>query len=129
MFEKVEILQMAQAMASHAALRQNAIARNIANADTPGYAARDVAAFAETYAALRTDLRATRTGHLGAAGGDRTVAIALREEPGTRAPNGNSVSLEGEMVKAVEVKRQHDLALAIYRNAIGILRSSLGRGR
>lgn len=127
MFEKLAILQIAQAMASHAALRQSAVAQNIANADTPGYAARDVAPFAETYeAASRGAMRATRAEHLEA--GDATrAAISLRGEPGTMSPNGNSVSLEDEMVRAVEVKRQHELALAIYKTSLGVLRTSLGR--
>lgn len=127
MFEKLEIMQMAQAMASHAALRQNAVSQNIANADTPGYAARDVASFADTYAAADgASLGATRAGHIGAR--DRfSASIVERPQPGTRSPNGNSVSLEAEMVKGVEVKRQHDLALAIYKSSMGVLRTSLGR--
>ncbi|PKP69753.1 MAG: hypothetical protein CVT82_09280 [Alphaproteobacteria bacterium HGW-Alphaproteobacteria-4] len=127
MFEKVAILQIAQAMASHAAQRQGAISQNIANADTPGYAARDIAPFAEAYAAATgAAMRATRPEHLASAGAAR-AAVSLRSEAGTPSPNGNSVSLEGEMVKAVEVKRQHDLALAIYKTSLGVLRSGLGR--
>ncbi|MDP1669196.1 FlgB family protein [Phaeovulum sp.] len=127
MFEKLVILEVARAMASHAALRQNAVSQNIANADTPGYAARDVAPFAEVYAAASGGtMRATRSAHL--PGGSAAAAmISPRREPGTMSPNGNSVSLEDEMVKAVEVKRQHDLALAIYKTSLGVLRSSLGR--
>lgn len=49
MFNKIEVMQMAQAMATHAGLRQTAVSQNIANADTPGYKARDVAEFAATY--------------------------------------------------------------------------------
>lgn len=128
MFENLAILQIAQDMASHAALRQNAVSQNIANADTPGYAARDVEPFAETYAAASSGsaLRATRAQHLHA-GGIANAEISLRNETGTMSPNGNSVSLEDEMVKAVEVKRQHDLALAIYKTSLGVLRTSLGR--
>ncbi|MBW6505393.1 MAG: FlgB family protein [Rhodobacteraceae bacterium] len=127
MFEKVAILQIAQAMASHAALRQSAISQNIANADTPGYAARDVAPFAETYAATSGGaMRANRPEHMAAQGNARAT-VSLRSENGSMSPNGNSVSLEDEMVKAVEVKRQHDLALAIYKTSLGVLRSGLGR--
>ena len=130
MFEKIEVMQMAQAMASHAATRQNAVAQNIANADTPGYRARDVVSFADTYqAAGGIALRATRDGHLG--GGDTPAKpdMITRADPGVQSPNGNTVSLETEMVKGIEVKRQHDLALAIYQTSMGVLRTSLGRGR
>jgi len=127
MFESLAILQIAQAMASHAALRQNAISQNIANADTPGYAARDVAPFAESYRdATGGAMQASRARHL-RGGGGRHAAVSLRSETGTMSPNGNSVSLENEMVQAADVKRQHDLALAIYKTSLGLLRSSLGR--
>lgn len=124
MFGKIELMDMAQAMARHAAQRQNVIAGNVANADTPGYKARDLSSFAESYRA-DTSLRGTRAGHITEAAA-RTEA-RIRTEPGTASPNGNTVSLEDEMVRGLEVKRQHDLALTIYKTSLGILRTSLGR--
>ncbi len=125
MFEKLELVRMAQAMAAHAGARQGEIARNIANADTPGFKARDLPPFAEVYEAPE-GLRATRPGHLapGEASGAEAVA---RHSRSAASPNGNTVSLESEMVAAVEVQQQHEMALAIYRNASDILRASLGR--
>lgn len=129
MFEKLEITRMAQAMAAHAGMRQGALAQNVANADTPGYRARDMPDFAETYRAQGDSLapRTTRPSHLQA--NERSPQLIIRPQTGGSAPNGNSVSLESEMVKAVEVKQQHDMALAIYRSTGDILRSALGRGR
>ncbi|MEZ5684464.1 MAG: FlgB family protein [Paracoccaceae bacterium] len=127
MFEKLEIFQMAQAMASHAAVRQGAINQNIANADTPGYRARDIASFAESYEAEgAAPMRATRAGHLE---GGRAMHSELREREdiSEMSPDGNSVSLEEEMVRAVDVKRQHDLALSIYKSSLNVMRTSLGR--
>lgn len=128
MFEKPEVLAIASSLAAHAAARQAMIAENVANADTPGYRARDLPAFSMLYQEVdATPLRATRAGHLGATGGGVTLAAPDQTRRGTMAPNGNSVSLEGEMVKAAEVKREHDLALAIYGKSLAILRASLGR--
>ncbi len=127
MFEKLEIMQMAQAMASNASLRQTAVTQNIANADTPGYVARDVATFADTYESDdAAGLRKTRSGHIGA---DTTYSaeIRARADQSSMSPNGNAVSLEEEMVSSVNAKRQHDLALTIYKTSMGILRTSLGR--
>ncbi|WP_149141782.1 FlgB family protein [Gemmobacter caeruleus] len=125
MFEKLEIVRMAQSLAVHAGARQAQIARNIANADTPGFKAQDLAPFAESYGAAPSAMRATRPGHFAADGStplaeERLLATAS-------SPDGNSVSLEQEMVRAVEVRQQHEMALAIYRNSSSILRSSLGR--
>ncbi len=132
MFEKLEIFRQAHAMAQHASARQTAIARNVANADTPGYRAVDLAPFAETYRAERGsfDLRTTRSGHVPsstAVGGGQHPE--LRPVLGATAPNGNDVSVEAEMMRAADVRASHDMALSIYQNAIGILRTSLGRGR
>lgn len=128
MFEKPEVLTIASSLAAHAAARQSAIARNVANADTPGYRAQDLPDFAETYRADdAAPLRRTRAGHVGAAPGAVLPAMAERIGGGTMSPNGNSVSLETEMVKAADVKREHDLALAIYGKSLAILRASLGR--
>ena len=126
MFEKLEITAMAQAMASHAGARLGAISQNMANADTPGYKARDVADFTTVWEAGNGGaMRSTRTGHLGSDA--QTMTAVAISGSGASAPNGNSVSLEGEMVKAVEVRQQHDMALAIYRNTSDIIRASLGR--
>lgn len=126
MFEKLEILNTAQGLAKHAAARQSVLARNIANADTPGYRARDLVSFAETYQnAQGFETRATRQGHLAAAPTAQAEARIVQDAE--RAPNGNSVTLETEMTKAIEAKRHHDLALTVYRTALGVLRSSIGR--
>lgn len=126
MFDKPEILRMAAMSAANAASRLGAIGRNIANADTPGYRATDLKGFAETYRGQgELALNATRPGHLGGATDPARVArIAIA---GHLSPNGNNVSLEGEMMRAAVVRKDHDLALSIYRSSLGILRTSLGR--
>ncbi len=128
MFEKLEIMQIAQSMARHAALRQSAVTQNIANADTPGYKAKDVTSFADTYQTeARTPLRTSRVGHIGVAGSFE-ARVTTQAGSAATSPNGNSVSLEDEMVKGADIKRQHDLALTIYKTSLGLLRSSIGRG-
>lgn len=109
MHTDLNVFRLAHAMAVHAGKRQAVIARNIANADTPGYRARDIASFADQL---------------------RTPSSAPMRAEVTDAPadaNGNSVSLELEMLKSVDAKRQHDRAVAIYRSSLHILRTSLGR--
>ena len=129
MYGKLEIFQMAQGLAIHASARQSAIATNVANADTPGYRAQDVAAFDQAY---RQDnggaqMRSTRGGHLGRVESDTPFQII--DSPGPSSPNGNTVSIETEMMKATEVRQHHEMALSIYQTSLGILRTSLGRGR
>ena len=126
MFEKLQITGMAQAMAAHSGQRLGVIAENVANADTPGYKARDIQDFAAVWHDSGSGgMRTTRAGHISASSGmDTPLVIAGR---GHAAPNGNSVSLEAEMVKAVETRQSHEMALAIYRGTSEVLRASLGR--
>lgn len=128
MFEPLTIFKTAQAMAKHAGARQSIVAQNMANADTPGYSARDMQPFAEiaSGSGLSTGLRATRALHLGGATNPNQASIF--ERPDETDPNGNSVSLEIEMMHAVDTKRQHDRALSIYKSSLQVLRTSLGRG-
>ncbi|WP_270725494.1 FlgB family protein [Shimia sp. Alg240-R146] len=127
MFKSLEIFKASHAMATHAATRQAVVAENMANADTPKYQARDIAPFKEVYRSQEGNsaMRVTREGHTGGALEARSASPF--ESKLETSPNGNSVSLEEEMLKSVEVKRQHDRALAIYKHSLGVIRTSLGR--
>lgn len=128
MFTDLNVFQMAHAMATHAGHRQALVSRNIANADTPGYAARDIEPF-ETAFKNGQDTFASRGSRDGHFGPHASVGVrwAERSPDAPADPNGNSVSVEEEMFKAVEIKRQHDRALAIYRSSLNILRTGIGR--
>ena len=121
----IGIKQMAHQMAAHAAARQTHIARNVANADTPGFRATDLPDFAQALNPA-VQMRATRPQHMGANGAQPNTQIV--ERAGEASPNGNNVSLEIEMMHAAEARQQHDMALSIYSSARDILNSALGRG-
>ena len=129
MFEKLEITKMAQGFARQAGARQAEIARNMAHADTPGFKARDMPAFAEVYGAAQGQgMLASRPGHLGSANGPEGAAVA-RVDGSAASPDGNTVSIEREMVRAAEVRQDHAMALSIYQSVSNILRGSLGKAR
>ena len=146
MFEKINAFQLASSMARHANERQSVIARNIANADTPGYRAMDITPFTAQFersgpaanglfdALARAGLP-TRPPEL-LAGAKPTLATRPAESFGTprttdapdeTSPNGNTVSLESQMVKSTVASRQHDMALAVYKHALSFIRTSIGR--
>lgn len=125
MYENMKIFSMAGQVAAHAGARQAVTAQNIANADTPGYKAQAIAPFALAYKEAGTTVRATRAGHLSAGGID--AALTISDRTTEQSPNGNSVSLEEEMVAAVDASRDHNRALAVYRHGMTVLRTALGR--
>jgi flagellar basal-body rod protein FlgB len=128
MFQNLDIFQMASGLAKHASSRQEVIAKNIANADTPEYRAQDIASFQETYqgAQSNSSMKSSREGHLHG-GTSQNSVIAHVDAASPSSPNGNSVALETEMMKATEVRHQHDLAMSVYKSSMNILRTSLGR--
>lgn len=126
MFETLSITRMAQSLAAQSAARLGLIARNVAQADTPGYKAVDLPSFADSYQEAEPDgMRATRPGHLHARA--RMMDAVEQGSGGEMSPNGNTVSLEHEMVKSVDIRQQHDMAMAVYRSTSDIIRASLGR--
>jgi flagellar basal-body rod protein FlgB len=127
MFEKLELTRMAQSLAAHSGARMSVIAENVANADTPGYKAQDIPAFSDVFAEAGDPMRATRSGHMTAASPQALPQADIVR--GHESPNGNSVSLEAEMVKSVQARQDHEMALAIYRATSDVIRASLGRPR
>ncbi|MFA9230398.1 MAG: FlgB family protein [Microgenomates group bacterium] len=125
MFEKLTLTKMARDLAGHAGARMGVIARNVANADTPGFKSMDLPSFAEVYRDPGQQMRATNSRHINAT--SQGFEAMVRPSNGASAPNGNSVSLETEMVASAAVRRDHDMALAIFRSTSSIIRTSLGR--
>jgi flagellar basal-body rod protein FlgB len=126
MYQSLELFRTATAMARHAGARQALTARNIAHADTPGYRALEMPAFRDVYGqGPAHQVQMSRPGHMRVANSASAASMSeTRSEP---APNGNSVSIEEEMLNAVAIGREHNRALAIYRHTMTVLRTTLGR--
>ena len=129
MFDTPYVMKLAQNLARHSGARQAQIAKNIANADTPGYRARDVTAFSKTFeqSEQARDIRATRPGHMTSTPLGTTYRTF--DLGGEASPNGNNVSVEVEMARGTEAKSSHELALTVYKSSLDMLRTSLGKGR
>ena len=116
------LLSLAASAAGHAAARQAVTARNVVNADTPGFRPSDLTPFAPERGGF--EARATRVGHMAGADARPWRAVA---EKGPLDPNGNGVDLETEILRGVDAQRAHDRALTVYRSALDLMRTSLGR--
>ncbi len=127
----LELFQLAGALLGHTGERQKVIAQNIANADTPNYKARDTQPFSNTYEQITGNslaMRATRAGHIGANPLDfRNPEQIVNSAFGAEAPNGNTVSIEDQIMRSAEIKGQHDLALGIYQKSLKILRTAMSK--
>lgn len=95
--------------------RQAVVAENVANANTPGYRAKDVSAFTTVMETTKLDLAASRANHLVASAGREFGVDEGRQTPWDITHSGNSVSLEQEMLKAGEISRDYALDTSIAK--------------
>ena len=120
--------------------RQATLAQNVANANTPGYRARDSAPFAAALAQAgvsqagapqagapqvgRLPLLQPSAGHLAGRGAIAgTVVVPGRE----RTVTGNTVSLEDELSKVADTASKQDLTASLFRKYNTLFRTALGR--
>ncbi len=123
MFTDLKILHTASALARHSVQRHGQIAENIANADTPGYKAKDLEPFSQAYAkSQRAMVDVHRAGFSGQAFRSEKIKIE-----GVASPNGNTVSLEDQMTRSTAAVRDHDTAMTVYAKTLSMLRATLGR--
>jgi flagellar basal-body rod protein FlgB len=108
--------------------RQSVIAGNIANADTPGYAARDLLVGKSGATSSAFGMLLTQAGHVG---GKTFVKPAGTVVQDTRflQQNGNSVRLDQEMLKQQQTSLDYRLMTQLYSKNAQLQQLALGRGR
>jgi len=110
--------------------RQDILSQNVANADTPGYIARDLKPLDFEQALNGSDagasLRTTNSMHF-ALSPTRASAFADHETPDQESsPNDNAVSLEQEMIKVSDTQAQFAAAANIYAKAMTLMKTAIG---
>jgi flagellar basal-body rod protein FlgB len=102
--------------------RQRLIASNIANADTPGYVARDMdfarALREATGAAAAVAPAATRAGHVQQAGGARAEAQLLYTRPAQSNLDGNSVDMDRERAAFADNTVKYEATLRFINGTV-----------
>ncbi len=107
--------------------RQNAISENIANIDTPGYRAKEVAFESELRRAFNrssTKLATTDAGHI-AATSSRRDQLGVQEAQllTSQRLDENTVDIDQEMVKLSETQMRYQAAASALNTKIAILRN------
>ena len=131
---KVSLFGMMKQRLAWLGQRQEVLARNIANADTPGYRPRDIKPL-EFRGMVDKQLspvvmEATHGDHFES---QRTNAKRFDDEvhrkPYETAPAGNAVVLEEQMAKVSETSVAHRLTTELYRKHLGMFRTAIGGRR
>jgi flagellar basal-body rod protein FlgB len=109
--------------------RQQLLAENISNANTPEFRPRDLAPLDLARPQTPGALAVMRTNPLHLAGATTTSAFQLdRKSDLETAPKGNAVRLEDEMLKVAANQMDYQAATALYARGLGLIKTALGRG-
>jgi len=103
--------------------RQAVLAQNIANANTPAYAARDVKPFKDVLAAQAGPGAGTRATGAGVLASQSVVD----RTSGDRSINGNAVVLDDQLEKVAETDNANQLAMNMYKKYQSMFRTVIGR--
>ena len=116
--------------------RQDVLAKNIANADTPDYAAKDLdeGAFRRVLAGASRSLGpvrpvATHPGHIARppAGAEARPAEVI-EAADEASPSGNAVVLEEQLMKVARTQMDYQTMTNLYRKHMSMFRTALRGG-
>lgn len=105
--------------------RQRVIAQNVANADTPGYMARDLRQPTDFASALRNSggVQMTRTSASHMAPANPPARFAVQDSPDSETTlDGNAVVVEEQMIKIAETRMDFETMVGLYQKSLGLLR-------
>ncbi len=110
--------------------RQDLLSQNVANADTPGYVARDLKPLdfqqALSQAGSGAGMMVTNSRHIALTPG-HAAKFEEHDAPDQEAnPNGNAVSLEMEMIKVSDTQAQFQAAANLYAKAMTLMKTAIG---
>lgn len=109
----LHVMQLAARHGEWSATRAAVIAGNIANADTPGFRARDIETFSFEDAVHRLQLAATKPGHMSLSDVELRAADVDETETWDLTHSSNTVSIDEELMKADETARDHQLSTSV----------------
>lgn len=107
--EPIQLFDLASRKAHWLSVRQNVVAGNIANANTPGYAAKDVEPFQQVLETAGNRMAATHPAHFIEDSIRNSVGSEVVDDEVETQISGNSVTIAAELVKSGEIKRQFEL--------------------
>lgn len=109
--------------------RQDVLAQNVANADTPNYRGQELKPidFGDTLNNVtRVAMAVTDPMHLAASDADGGDAEAVQQASFEVTPEGNGVTLEDEMMKVTANQMDYQAVTTLYTKSLSLIRTALG---
>ncbi len=131
------LLAMLKERMSWLSARQNVLAQNVANVDTPGYSARDLKPInfedilkgTTTPSQFQGGMSVTDPRHISLSTSSPSSGFNDYDSPDVEtSPSGNSVSLEQEMIRVSDTQAEYQAATNLYAKAIGMMKTAIGAG-
>ena len=117
--QPIQLFALAGRQAEWLSVRQEVVAGNIANANTPKFKSKDVTPFdAVLDQTQHMQMARTNPGHMASNDLSDKIDIKeseLNEEIGVQE-SGNTVSLSDELSKTGEIKRQYELSAGLVKS-------------
>ena len=130
----IPLLGMLRERMSWLNARQDVLSQNVANADSPGYAAKDLKTM--NFDELMKRVNGGGAANALAVTDPRHISVTPNSNDGyagtdapdiEAGPNGNSVSLEAEMMKVSDTQAQYQAATNLYAKAMSMMRTAIGQ--
>ena len=130
----IPLLSMLRTRMSWLNQRQDVLTQNVANADTPGFVAHDlkpldfsaVLSQAQNPVQSSSQLAVTDPRHIAIQAPDDSGFDSMQIADSEGGPNGNSVSLEQEMIKVSDTQAQFQAATNLYGKALTMMKTAIG---
>lgn len=113
--QPIQLFDLASRQAQWLTVRQNVVAGNIANANTPHYKAKDVKPFESVLQDAGIQMAATNKMHFTDGLATSQVAEVGMVDGVQIQQSGNSVAIEQEMMKTGEIKRDYELSAGLVK--------------
>ncbi len=124
------VLRIMSEKLSYLGKKQAVHAQNVANADTPGYKAKDVLPFTfdEALAQIQPGMTVTSPGHITPASMAGVNAGTKKAKSFETVPSGNSVDLEQQMMEVSQSTVDYQASVSIMHKFMSLLRMSVKGG-
>lgn len=113
--EPIQLFELASDKAHWLSVRQSVVAGNIANVNTPDYVAMDIDPFKTVLESVGSRMAATHPAHFT----EDPLRGSVRAGTGQDfdvSSSGDAVSLEDELIKAGEIRKEFELSTGLVRS-------------
>lgn len=130
-YSKVNLLAMMKTRMAYISERQNVVAHNIANIDTPGFKAKDLKKLDFERLAMiearRLQMRATAPTHIaGNKGNNASFKDEHERMTFETTPVKNNVVLEEQMIKVAENNTNYQMTTNLYKKTVDLFKVAIG---